>query len=223
MKSIYIYQQGIHLWESFKVSLDPRFATISIGQDTMNDIHKLWLTLVEDLEGKYPNTQKWHTTSYGYDFSKSQEYIFLRDFKKDHQQVDYFLGKHVDSGVYSYAESLPNLSKNLDLNLYSSAHSICFLFAKEDTLCCQQVWEAFKHMDKDGITAEGLKQSLLELKGGIIMRLLNRETHVAIQFIGFVNQIDQLLTVINGMLIERITEDMVANWINDKLEAYSST
>jgi hypothetical protein len=81
MKSVYIREIGIHPWDQIYSSIDKEFITITLINQTFEDVWKTWCEFSLPLIRSWPTIIQWSTTLTPA-FSRTEEYLDLKNFKK---------------------------------------------------------------------------------------------------------------------------------------------
>ncbi|AJR05715.1 hypothetical protein C9J03_00990 [Photobacterium gaetbulicola] len=213
MKSIYLYDVGIRPWEQTTSVADHRFATITVVQRSVSDLLGLWLTLVTSVSERLPRALKWRTVGHSIEGSKVQELKLLKQLRSGLVNDD-LLRKNEDSNIYSYVKRLSESMSEFDLNTITQAQYTSLLFLPDREPSIATVWKVFKNSDT-GLDAMGMERTLDLLDNLLICRVTESDTHVSTQFIGVVEQVDELLVKLNDLNITRVESDDVAKLISN--------
>jgi hypothetical protein len=214
MKPIYIYDIGVKPWEQTVTISDGRFATITVVHRSISDLFNLWLVLASTISQRLPRCLKWRTIGHSVEGSKVQELNFVKQLKADLSSDD-FLDKNSDSNIYSYIKQLPPSINEFDLNTITQSRYTALLFLPDGEPSKPEIWEILKSSD-GGLKAAGMERLMRAYNGLLICRLFESDTHVSLQLIGFVEQVDFFLEKLNELEVERVEERDIAKLINDK-------
>jgi hypothetical protein len=212
MKPIYLYDAGIKPWEQSTTISDSRFATVTVVHRSISELIDLWLVLAATISQRLPRILKWRTIGHSIEGSKVQELKLLKQLKSDLSNGDY-LEKNSESGIISYVKQLTLPMIEFDLNTITQARYSVLLFLPEEEPNNSAIWEKFKSSD-NGLEAKGMENSLSSCNRLMICRLSESDTHVSLQLIGEVDQIDAVLVKLNELHIKRAEERDVAEAIN---------
>lgn len=212
MKPIYLYDVGVKPWEQTITVGDSRFATISVVHRSISDLLGLWLMLASTVSQKLPRCLKWRTVGHSLDGSKIQELKLVKQLKSDFSADD-FLDMNRDSNIYSYVKQLSLPINELELNAITQCRYSALLFLPDLKPEKREIWEVLKSSD-DGLEAEGIVRSISAYNDLIICRLSESETHVSLQLIGVVEQVDLYIEKLDELGIVRVEEKDVSKLIN---------
>lgn len=214
MKPVYLYEVGIKPWEQTISIFDLDIATITVIQSTLNELSAIWLNVMARLTKELPTVLKWRSVGYKTEGSRTQEFTLVSKLRGELGNAG-FMGKNPVSGVYSYVTRITDPIAGFDLNSISQPRYAALLLAPGGYTDVHFIWEAFKKGD-EGLDAENIKEVVCGLKGSILLRVVESDTHAVAQFIGGVNEVDGVLSIINDLKMEKILEDDVSAFINKK-------
>jgi len=210
MKPIYLYDVGIKPWEQSEALCDSSFATITVVHRSISDLLGLWLILAAAISHKLPRVLKWRTVGHSIEGSKVQELKLVRQLQSDLSAEDY-LEKNTTSNIYSYMKRMS--VKEIDLSSISQPRYTVLTFLPEDGPKSNLIWEMFKNSD-EGLDAKGIEVPFRSCSELVICRLTESDTHVGLQFIGMVEQLDPLLERLSELEIDRAEDKDVAQLMN---------
>lgn len=213
MNPIYLYDSGVRPWEQTKMLSDSRFATVTVVHNSLSELSDLWLVLALTISKHLPRLLKWRTVGHSGSWSKVSELKLEKQLRTGLSDGDY-IEKNNQSGVFSYVKKITEPMSEFDLNTITHSRYTSLLFVPEVEPIIRTIWETLSNSDK-GLEAEGVKSLLIACKSLIICRLFESETHVSMQFIGEVKQVDVVLQKLSELKIHRAVERDVANLIND--------
>lgn len=216
MKPIYLYDSGVKPWEQTATVSDSRFATITVVGQSVSDIFDLWLALASAIRQRFPRLLKWRTVGHSVGGSKLQELKLVKKIKYGLSNDDY-LEKNGQSGIFSYVKQIIVPIIEFDLNTITQTRYTVLLFTAEFEPKISAIWEKLTDSDS-GLQARGIESLLNACKSLIICRLFESDTHVSLQFIGEVEQVDVVLRKLSELNINRVVEREIAGLINDSCE-----
>lgn len=216
MKPVYLYDSGIKPWEQTAAVNDIRFSTITVVHRSVSELFDLWFVLASAISQQLPRFLNWRTVGHSVEGSKVQELKLIKQLKSGLSNGDY-LEKNGQSGVFSYVKQLRVPISEFDLNTITQTRYTALLFVPEVEPSVSAIWDKLKGSDY-GLEARGIESLLIACNSLIICRLSESETHVGLQFIGCVGQLDVLLLKLCELGIARVDECDVARLINEQFE-----
>lgn len=212
MKPVYLYEIGIKPWEQTKSVGNSRYATVTIVQKSIDEIFSLWLEVVLGIMVRLPVCMKWRSVGHSVSSLKVQELKLVKRFKSDLSSGDVF-ERNADSGIYSYVLNASNRIAEFDLNEITHSKYTVLVFAENFDGVLEEVWRCFKFADA-GLAAEELSVIFECHKNLVVCRVSEADTHVAVQFIGAADLIDNVLLTLNRLNIDRVDDREVVFYIS---------
>ena len=212
MKPIFVYDEGINLWEQSKKTDNSSVATITVIQRDIDSLSKIWFSFLPFLLTFLPNVFKWFTTGSAFAGSKVQELKLKKQLKEGFSDGD-LLKKNESTGVFSLIKKETDHIKSLPLDSLSHYRYLSIIFSSKN-LSQQLLLDSFQTAES-GMTSENVNSIFDSDLDIILCRVYEDcETHAALQFIGKVNQIENIKSELSAAGIEEIDETEVATIIN---------
>ena len=212
MKPIFVYDEGIKLWEQPKKTGDSSVGTITVIQRDINSLSKTWFSFLPILLTFLPNVFKWFTMGSAFAGSKVQELKLIKQLTEGFSYGD-LLKKNESTGVFSLIKNVTDHIESLPLDSLSHYRYLSLIFSSKN-LSQQPLLDNFQTAES-GITSENVSSIFDSDLGIILCRVYeDGETHAALQFIGKVNQIENIKSELSAAGIEEIGETEVATIIN---------
>ncbi|ROS05420.1 hypothetical protein EDC56_0950 [Sinobacterium caligoides] len=212
MKPILVYDEGINLWEQSKKTGDSSVATITVIQRDIDSLSKTWFSFLPILLTFLPNVFKWFTTGSAFSGSKVQELKLKKQLTEGFSDGD-LLKKNESTGVFSLIKNETDHIEILPLDSLSHYRYLSIIFSSKN-LSQKSLLDNFQTAES-GITSENVSSILDGDLGIILCRVYeDGDTHAALQFIGKVNQIENIKSELSAAGIEEIDESEVAKIIN---------
>ncbi|KZN57958.1 hypothetical protein [Pseudoalteromonas luteoviolacea] len=212
MKPIFVYDEGINLWEQSKKAGDSSVATITVIQRDIDSLSKTWFSFLPILLTFLPNVFKWFTTGNAFVGSKVQELKLKKQLTEGFSDQD-LLKKNESTGIYSSIKNETGNIKSLSLDSLSQYRYSSLIFCSK-ILSQQSLLDSFQKTES-GIKLENVGSIFDNDLGIVLCRAYDDgETHAAMQFIGKVNQIENIKSELSASGFEEIDETEVAAIIN---------
>lgn len=159
-----------------------------------------------------PVCMKWRSVGHSVSSFKVQELKLVKRFKSDLSSGDVF-ERNADSDIYSYVSNVSNRIAEFDLNEITHSKYAVLVFSENSDGILNEVWRCFKFADV-GLAAEELSVIFECHKNLVVCRVSEADTHVAVQFIGPTDLIDNVLLTLNQLNIDRVDDKEVAFYIS---------
>ncbi|WP_116963829.1 hypothetical protein [Fastidiosibacter lacustris] len=212
MKPVFLYDEGINLWEQSKKSGDSSLATITILQRDIDSLTKIWTSFLPVLLSFFPYVFKWLTTGTAFSGSKVQELKLKKQLKEGFSEGDVLI-RNESTGVYSLVKNEANDIKSLPLNSITHYRYVSLVFNSKNT-SAQSILDCFNN-STNGISSENVNSIFSNANDIVLCRVFDdSETHAAMQLIGRVNQIEKIKSELNSAGFEQIDDEEVASFIN---------
>ena len=89
MDTVFILKTGIRLWEQQHPTEEREYITISLLNQNFENVWKTWRIFASLLTQEWPMILTWYTTTTP-QYSKTHEYLTLKDFSKNSGPKDIF-------------------------------------------------------------------------------------------------------------------------------------
>ncbi len=211
MKSVYIREIGIHPWDQIYSSIDKKFITITLINQTFEDVWKTWCEFSLPLIRSWPTIIQWSTTLTPA-FSRTEEYLDLKNFKKNCMTGD-ILRKNEKTSIYSQVIRLNSSPSHIDparMTNYSSSVTLM----QPSTNDLEKVWHRLSYL-RHISTTEDFKIILFD-NMSLSFRFYDTETHGAAQLICHSEHAQLLNEIIATMEITEIQQDDVYTYIHSE-------
>lgn len=212
MKPIFVYDEGINLWEESEKTDDSSVATITIIQRDIDSLSNTWFSFLPILLTFLPNVFKWFTTGSAFVGSKVQELKLKKQLTEGFSDEDLLI-KNESTGVLSSIKNETDHIESLPLDSLSHYRYLSLIFSSKH-LSQQSLLDSFQ-VAESGITSENVSSIFDSDLGIILCRVYEDcETHAAMQLIGKINQIENIKSDLNAAGFEEVDETEVAAIIN---------
>lgn len=210
MNTVFIYEVGIRPWDQIQHTEDCEYTTISLLNQDFDSAWKTWRMLASLLTHEWPVIIKWYTTGWP-QYSKTSEYLTLKDFSKSSGPKDIFK-KNEKTLIYSGIKHLNSNPENIDpINLKSYRVSTT-LMLKEESNQVEHLWHRLSHL-KWISTTEDFKLILADNEI-LSFRFYDSETYGAAQLICHSIHAPKIIDAIASLKIDEIPRTGVYKYIH---------
>lgn len=211
MDTVFILKTGIWLWEQQHPTEEREYITISLLNQNFENVWKTWRIFASLLTQEWPMILTWYTTTTP-QYSKTHEYLTLKDFSKNSGPKDIFK-KHEKTLIYSGIEYLNPNPEYIDPAKLKGYRSSATLMLRQDSQP-EQLWQRLSHLNNIS-TTDDLKLILSD-KESLAFRFYDTETHGVAQLTSHSMHKVKLAHAINTLNIKEIPETGVYGYIHDK-------
>ncbi|WP_248733137.1 hypothetical protein [Pseudomonas sp. MWU13-2517] len=211
MKSVFIREIGIHPWDQLHPSHDKNYITITLLNQDYASVWETWCELSSLLTSKWPKIVKWHTNLLPH-CSKSQEYIFQKNFHKNSKPED-ILRKNQSTNIYSQITNLDCKPFQIDPNCMTSYYTTVTLMQKNNSNL-EHLWHKLSKL-KDISKIDDFK-TILSNDDSISFRFYDFETHGVAQLICHSTHLPAITKFISKLHLEEIQQKDVYTYIHRK-------
>ena len=178
MNTVFIRETGICPWEQLSSTEESEYATISLLNQDFESVWKTWCALALVLMHEWPIILTWYATMHP-QYSKTHEYLTLKDFTKSSGPKDIFK-KNEETSVYSGIEYLNPNPEYIASSRLKGYRSSVTLVLRQD-ICPEQLWLQLSDFNCMS-TADDFKL-ILKDKFNLAFRFYDAETHGIAQLI----------------------------------------
>lgn len=214
MKSVYLYDIGINPFEKLTEVRNPRFATVTVVQQSIADLAQNMPTLIGGFKSELPRAIKWFSLSGLESETKTQRYKRLKWIKAHQDKWDY-VDRNTDTDIYSYLQIQNKPPNAKELETYTGPIPSALLLTSEVGPDLSSIWEAFRSSDTHLGTQE-IEAILNNLDRVVICRAYESCSYAFVQFIGAVEYVDQILISLCELKVNRIAHKELAAAINEE-------
>ncbi|PRA20354.1 hypothetical protein [Pseudomonas poae] len=210
MKTVFIYEVGIRPWDQIQHTEDCEYSTISLLNQDFGSVWKTWRMLASLLIHEWPTIIKWYTTS-APQYSKTHEYLTLKDFSKNSEPKDIFK-KNEETLIYSGIKHLNSNPENIDpINLKVYRVSTTLMLKEKDNQI-EQLWHRLSHL-KHISSTEDFKLILADNET-LSFRFYDSETFGAAQLICHSMHAPKIIDALASLKLDEIPRDGVYKYIH---------
>ncbi|VVO43811.1 hypothetical protein [Pseudomonas fluorescens] len=209
MEAVFIRELGIHPWDQLHPSNDENYITVTLLHQDYAGAWKAWCEFSSLLTKKWPNIVQWHTKLLPY-YSKTQEYLSLKNFAKSSQPGDIFR-KNESTGIYSRVIHLDPDPFHIDPNSMACYRTSVTLM-QESNSTLENLWQNLSQLT-DISKTEDFKLILAD-EHSISFRFYDAETHGVAQLICHSEHLPFLNETIKKMNLEEIQQEGVYAYIH---------
>lgn len=209
MKSVLIKEIGIHPWDQLHPSDDEKYITVTLLNQEYAGAWESWCELALSLTAKWPKIVQWHTKLLPF-YSKSQEYISQKDFKKTSSPGDIFK-KNESTMIYSQIINLNSDPLQIDYNCMA-AYRTSIVLMLNDNSNLERLW--YKLSKLTDISKTDDFRLILSNENAISFTFYDAETHGVAQLICHSEHLPFLNKAIKKLDLEEIHQRNVYEYIH---------
>lgn len=209
MKSVFINEIGIHPWDQLHPSDDENYITVTLLNQEYAGAWESWCKLAPLLTPKWPKIVQWHTRLSPF-YSKSQEYISQKEFKKISNPGD-ILKKNETSMIYSQIINLNSDPLQIDHNCMAAYRTSVVLMLKDNSNL-ERLWHKLSNL-RDISNTDDFRL-ILSNENAISFTFYDAETHGIAQLICHSEHLPFLNEAIKKLDLEEIQQKNVYEYIH---------
>lgn len=211
MKTKYINESGIRLWNDIEQSGDGRFFTLTLIDHNFEGVWRSWCNVAECLIEEWPIKREWRSIGWGDFSSKTEKYLLNKRLSEEINDGDLF-GGNESANTYSIIKNLPTDPKKI-INLALEGSSDTLLVMQKTGSTIEQLWADMTIFEKRVVT-KNVSIFLERHPEIVICRFFDSETHAAVQFISLAELQAGLIDAVKKNEIREITQEDVCGYIN---------
>ena len=207
METVFTCEDGIFPWDQVVHSDDKDFLTVTLLNHDLIDAWPSWCSLELSLKEIWPAVVQWGTHGIK-SYSKTQEYLALKEFAKNADPEDVFKKNEI-TGVYSYIRHLNTLATEIDPSTLGGTMSVVQLMTQSNNTAA--LWKRLSALDYISTTNDF--RLILADRSILSLRFFDGETYGAIQLICHSKHKKLILSKVNKLEIKEITRSGIYNYM----------
>ncbi|NIL20779.1 hypothetical protein [Pseudomonas sp. AN3A02] len=207
METVFTCEDGIFPWDQVIHSDDKDFLTVTLLNHDLIDAWPSWCSLELSLKEIWPAVVQWGTHGIK-PYSKTQEYLALKEFAKNAGPEDVFKKNEITE-VYSYIRHLNTPATEIDPSTLGGTRSVVQLMTQNNKTAA--LWKRLSALDYISTTNDF--RLILADRSILSARFFDGETYGAIQLICHSNHKNLILSKVNEIEIKEITRSGIYEYM----------